>query len=405
MSIRTATMEEKLHRAMVAWQEKHFKDYFYLLENWSKFYKQAPFRLCAKFQDLKEHAIEVGAHKGDEKFKRTKGMDAETLERARAIIRAQTSTELGSIQQHKAQDPKLQFDVLRIMAEEYRHGYQMLFLLADDDWGGNVAHDTIDELLSMETGSHVLDAFNVYFDSFVDNIVFAAVIDRVGKYQLTMQKVFAYAPMAESMTPMLSEEAFHLASGVNPLKQWVRDAVADKGNVSVANIQRHLNKWIPRGLEMFGDERGGEANVRLGLKDLNNEQSSARYHAECKTEVVDVLNAEIVRAKSGKEMPADEAAATADRILHTHEGWEGVKPEDLLTTPARSFFRRRGVHAFQMNAASGKAMKDVEAYVRHLRAALPEAYVCGKDFSTYVENLRKHNSGEKVEEKGLPFYG
>ena len=78
----------------------------------------------------------------------------------------------------------------------------------------------VEEILSMQTGSHVLDAFNLDYDSFLDNVVFSACIDRVGKYQLTMQKVCAYRPMADSMPPMLREEAFHLAAGVIPLRRW-----------------------------------------------------------------------------------------------------------------------------------------------------------------------------------------
>jgi 1,2-phenylacetyl-CoA epoxidase catalytic subunit len=367
----------KYHDAVMAWQRRHFEDYAYLLQHWGDFYKQAPFELTAKLDDLKSDVIEVGEHAGRRKFMRAADMDEETLDQVRKIIRAQASTELGSIQQHreslhKAQDPKLQFDVLRVMAEEFRHGYQMIYLLASDDWGGgDVAMDSIEELLEMRTGAHVLDAFNVFFDSFVDNIVFAALIDRVGKYQLTMQKVFAYAPMARSMAPMLTEEAFHLAAGVNPLRRWVRE----EGNVSLATIQSHLNKWFPRALEMFGDERGGATNVRLGLKDLTNGEAVERYAREVQVEVIDRLNREIPRE------------------------------EDRLRLPATSFFRRRGVHAFEMNDLDGRAVADPEAYARRLRSLLPEAYISGRDFSHYLENLRRHRGGEEIHEAKLPFFG
>ena len=112
-------------------------------------------------------------------------------------IRAQASTEFGSIQQHRltlarAQEEEEQFWVLRMMAEELRHGYQMLHLLVEDDWSSvskESTADMVEDILSMNTGSHVLGAFNIDFDSFVDNIVFCALIDRVGKYQLPMQKI------------------------------------------------------------------------------------------------------------------------------------------------------------------------------------------------------------------------
>ena len=57
-------------------------------------------------------------------------------------IRAQASTEFGSIQQHRltlarAQEEEEQFWILRMMAEELRHGYQMLHLLVEDDWSSS----------------------------------------------------------------------------------------------------------------------------------------------------------------------------------------------------------------------------------------------------------------------------
>ena len=71
--------------------------------------------------------------------------------------------------------------VLRVMAEELRHGYQMFHLLLTEDWthvsGGVKGETMVEEILSMQTGSHVLDAFNLEYDSFIDNICFAA-LDR-----------------------------------------------------------------------------------------------------------------------------------------------------------------------------------------------------------------------------------
>ena len=151
------------------------------------------------------------------------------LIRSIVAIRAQASTEFGSIQQHagtvdRAYDDQDKMWVMRVMAEELRHGYQMLHLLLSKDWshvsGGVTGPQMVEEILSMTTGNHVLDAFNLDYDSFMDNITFAAFIDRVGKYQLTMQKVCAYKPMADSMPPMLREEAFHLAAGVIPLRRF-----------------------------------------------------------------------------------------------------------------------------------------------------------------------------------------
>src|SRR5262249_10209777 len=162
------------------------------------------------------------------------------------------STEFGSIQQHhgtfeRANDSQDQTWVLRVMAEELRHGYQMMHLLTSADWSSvtdTKPVDMIEEILSMQTGSHVLAAFNFEFDAFGDFMVFAAFIDRVGKYQLRMQKVNAYAPMAASMPPILREEAFHLAAGVVPMRRWMEAAARDaNASMDVSTIQKMVAKW------------------------------------------------------------------------------------------------------------------------------------------------------------------
>jgi len=62
----------------------------------------------------------------------------------------------------RAQDDEEQFWILRMMAEELRHGYQMFHLLLTEDWskasGGVKGEEMVEEILSMQTGSHVLDA-------------------------------------------------------------------------------------------------------------------------------------------------------------------------------------------------------------------------------------------------------
>jgi 1,2-phenylacetyl-CoA epoxidase catalytic subunit len=408
----TDTLPDKYHKALISWQKKYFHDLDYLADHWSDYYRQEPFHLMAKIGELRKPVIEVGKYKGREKFKKASEMDEEVLEACAAIVRAQASTELGSIQQHreslhKAQDPKIQFDVLRIMAEEFRHAYQMVYVLASDNWtkgGKDLVSEVLEGLLSMETGSHVLDAFNLYFDSFVDNVTFAAIIDRVGKYQLTMQSIFSYEPMARSMPPMLVEEAFHLASGVNPLKTWASQAAEEKGNVSILNIQKHINKWFPRGLEMFGDERGGSKNIEFGFKPMKNLEAQELYVKEVQKEVVDVLNVAFVLTRY-KSWTRQQASNLIHQILTSGEPLSGILPEDLLILPSVKFFRRRGIHAYLMSDIQGSLFQTPKEYEQYLRKNLPDSYITGPDFAQYLENLKKHYKGEEVKEGKLPFYG
>ena len=105
------------------------------------------------------------------------------------------------------------------------------------------------------------------------------------------------------------------------------------------------------------------------------------------------LNFRFVRARN-PELDHAQATAVLERLL-AGEVVEGVgKPEELLRMPAREYFRRRGEPAFRMVGVDGEAFDDVEAYVRHLAATLPEQYLAGRDFQGFVELLRKLASGE-----------
>ena len=243
----------------------------------------------------------------------------------------------------------------------------------------------------MQTGSHVLAAFNLEYDSFLDNVVFAAFIDRVGKYQLTMQKISAYKPYASSMPPMLREEAFHLAAGVIPLRRWVEAAARGDGYITMQDIQKATQKWFGRGLEMFGDERGGETNVKYGLKDMANREAQDMYVDECER-MYDDLNERYVRARLPK-LSRDDAEKAFARIK-AGESVDGVRPEDLLRLPDRRFFRRRGEYAYQMVGTRGETFSDVEQYVAHVLANLPEAYRASIDVKHWADLQRQVSRGE-----------
>jgi 1,2-phenylacetyl-CoA epoxidase catalytic subunit len=400
MSMKTVNLPKRFHDAVVKWRETYLPDYDFLIENWDKHFPNDPeFQLCAYRQLGMCSEIECGELKGRPKAARACEMLPEQAHHLVGAIRAQASTEFGSIQQHRltlarAQDEEEQFWILRMMAEELRHGYQMLHLLVEDDWScaaKESSAEMVEDILSMTTGSHVLGAFNIDFDSFVDNVVFCALIDRVGKYQLSMQKVSAYQPMAESMPQMLREEAFHLASGVVPMRRWATSAATGEGFVSMEMLQRAIDKWLPRGLEMFGDERGGDTNVRLGLKPLKNAEAQEQYREEVGKLVRD-LNMRYLRARR-PELALAEAGAALDRIA-AGETEGGVRPEDLLRLPHADFFRRRGVPAFRMTGFDGEAFAEVAAYVEHLERRLPEAYRASRDFKDYVQTLGKVQRGE-----------
>ncbi len=402
----TTELPKRFHDAVVRWQETFLPDYDYLLGNWDHFFpRDQKFRLCAYRECGMPCSIECGEDAGKAKHQKVGDMKPEVAHQLAAQIRAQASTEFGSIQQHqltlaRAQDEQEQAMVLRMMAEELRHGYQMLHLLVADDWQpvtGASSEQMIEEILSMRTGSHVLGAFNIDFESFVDNIVFCALIDRVGKYQLSMQKISAYSPMAESMPQMLREEAYHLATGVVPLRRWVVKAAQGSPMIGMDVIQKHFNKWVPRAFEMFGDERGGSTNVKWGLKPMKNRVAQEQYRMEI-GKVVHDLNMRYLRARL-PELTLAEAEPALSRLEQDGGPLQGVRAEDLLRVPHLEFFRRRGEPAFKMTGLDGEAFERVDDYLAHLARVLPDGYRATRDFRDFVEAMTAVAGGDKTAEE------
>ena len=400
----TETITPKYHEALVSWQKKNFPELAFLQKSWTKYYPtQTPYQLFAKIGKLNSESIHFGRMAGQPRFEKAGDMVGNMFYTARDIIRAQASTELGSIQQHRltleeAPTDQMKVSILRIMAEELRHAYQMFWVFDHDEtWRKpghpDVAKETMDELLAMSLGNHVLDAFNIPFSNFLDNVVFATAIDLVGKYQLEMQKVFSYAPMARSMSPMLSEEGYHIGSGRGFLKELSLGAINGTGRYSIQDIQKALNAWIPRGLEMFGNERGGETAVAFGFKDRNNGTAQSEYYGELR-EVLELINVEIARTKV-KNLTAPDARSLVREVQDTREAMQGVSPDDLLFVPDAKFYRKRGMDeiVFMPYDVYGNLITDDgkpisgERYLAYLETVLPDYFMKTAEFAKYREAL------------------
>lgn len=406
----TTTITQKYHDAIVDWQAKNFPELDILMKHWDEYFKGVnPFQLVAKVGDTPGELIEQGQYAGRKRFEHAKEMVGNAFFSARDIVRAQCSTELGSIQQHrltldKAVSDKGKFAVLRIMAEELRHAYQMFWVLDQDPtWKkpglGDVAKQTIEELLSMELGGHVLDAFNIDFNDFLDNVTYATVIDLVGKYQLEMQQVFSYAPMARSMGPMLQEEAFHLGSGRKLLKEIGQMAARGEGDYSVDDLQRAMNLWYPRGLEMFGNEHGGETAVTFGFKDKTNGTAQSEYIEEVRG-VIRNVNVAMVQERIAS-ISREDAHALIDEIERTGDPKQNLKAEDLLLLPDRKFFRKRGPEEYvfkpydlrgQLLTVEGRELSP-DGYLQYLSTVLPSRFIGSREYNKYVDQMREFYSG------------
>jgi hypothetical protein len=133
--------------------------------------------------------------------------------------------------------------------------------------------------------------------------------------------------------------------------------------------------------------------VKFGLKDLNNRDAQDQYIQEC-TKMLDDLNVRYVRARF-PDHTRDEADAIFARVA-AGETVDGLSRDDLLRLPDRRFFRRRGEFAFQMVGTHGEMFTEVEKYIAHVLASLPEAYRASIDVKHWADMQREVIAGTKT---------
>ena len=437
------------------WQEKYFPELPQVFERkeWDRYYPDTPLPrldvVMAKPDGFAEFAKRVvGATAATQDlsgrlWKADAMPDAQFMTALR-IIRAQASTELASIQQHRMvyeqldsgsltgfdkeivegihrTDPggkrldSISFSKKRVCVEELRHHTQMAGVLTLDEtfdrarWGHHWATEVMEELFAMKPGEHVLDAFNIEFKSVMDSATFMSFIDRVGKYQLEMQHHFLYGPMAVSMPWMRwKEESYHLAAGETLMKAIAVAAALDGGNFGIGDLQQTLNMWYPRGLEMFGSELGGGL-VKGVFKTLTNGEAQVIYIKEIAQKVKEA-NLAMIQAKAS--CPRVEAEGILKRILDG-ETVHGLSKEDLLFVPDRRFFRIRGLAEYGDFRNAGSDTPGVgyvylpydvhghlltrdgrpierDAYADYLKTALPRRYMESRHW-TFVKDEFLYN--------------
>ncbi len=310
----------------------------------------------AKFGELASEDIEFGAYAGQRKWETVLHIPDQRIRDALLnYLIVQGDTEFASVEQqrHLITSAPNDYDLhalVRIMTEEMRHGWQMSHLLVTHfGTSGKVEAEKLLQRRAFKR-NRLLGAFNEEVRDWLDFLVYTEFQDRDGKYQLTMFRHSAFAPLARSMPPMLKEEAFHLGTGHNGLKRVVR-----AGKIPSWLIQKYFNKWVPACYDLFGTDGSSSAHWAYiwGLK--------GRYNEGATEEPVDLdhLN-EAARALYVREL--EELIADLNRHI----------PDDqpTLRLPDLKFRRRIGDHARQSYAVDGTLMSP-EAYERHLQEVLP----------------------------------
>lgn len=171
-----------------------------------------------------------------------------------------------------------QLVVARTAAEEVDH-YRKMARLA-----GDVGED-VSYVLSWPNQKRYVEAFRGRITTWEDFAVFGFLIDRVGSYQLEEFEDCSYVPLAEILPTMKQEEVGHIDYGTNLTRE-----MAGKGDESKERVQKSIDYWYVKGLDMFGrDESKRSERYRYwGLKRRTNRQQREEYTAEVNALITDM---------------------------------------------------------------------------------------------------------------------
>jgi ring-1,2-phenylacetyl-CoA epoxidase subunit PaaA len=165
-----------------------------------------------------------------------------------------------------------QLIVARTAAEEMDH-YRKMAKIAGDI-GADVSY-----VLSRSNQERYVEAFRGQIQTWEDFSVFGFLIDRVGRYQLEEFIDCSYLPLARAVEDpdILREEEGHIDFGTNCTAEY-----AAKGGESKERIQKAIDYWYVKGLDMFGNSvsRRSERYIYWGLKRRPNAVARQQYKDE-----------------------------------------------------------------------------------------------------------------------------
>ena len=163
-----------------------------------------------------------------------------------------------------------QLIVARTAAEEMDH-YRKIAVLA-----GEIGVDT-SFLLSIPNQKRYLEAFRGLISSWEDFAVFGFLIDRVGRFQLEEFLDCSYLPLQRALPEILKEEMGHVGFGTNQTAD-----MALKGGEQQEKIQRSIDFWYVKALDMFGRSDSERSNryCHWGLKRRSNTQARRQFQQE-----------------------------------------------------------------------------------------------------------------------------
>jgi ring-1,2-phenylacetyl-CoA epoxidase subunit PaaA len=163
-----------------------------------------------------------------------------------------------------------QLVVARTAAEEMDHFRKIA--RAAGDIGVDVSF-----VLSWPNQRRYLEAFRGIIKTWEDFAVFGFLIDRVGRYQLEEFLGCTYKPLERILPQIMKEEVGHIGYGESKTAE-----LAAKGDESKENVQRAVDFWYVKALDMFGrsDSTRDQRYLYWGLKRRTNAQARQEFIQE-----------------------------------------------------------------------------------------------------------------------------
>ena len=337
-----------------------FDDWVDLLQEWQKdiglntelIERYMPgYRFEAKYGELPTDEIYFGEFAGERRWEKLLQIPDQRMRDALLnMIVYQGDTEFASNEQQRflVNNAPSEYDLaslVRIMVEETRHGYQMCHLLISHfGTDGKIEAQKLLERRAFGKKNRLLNAFNDDVTHWLDFFAYTNFMDRDGKFQLTMLSHSGFAPLAQSMFPMLKEESYHMGTGISGLRR-----IAAAGIVPVEIQQKYYNKWISGSLDLFGTDHSGSAQwaYAWGIKGRVDEDKKTGSQADREH-----LN-ELARQQFYEEI-----SKTVERV-------NAVNPsETQLYVPDMRFNRKIGQNAGEYWTTDGRRLtqEEWEAY-------------------------------------------
>ncbi len=143
---------------------------------------------------------------------------------------------------------------------------------------GDVGVD-VSYTLSRPNQERYVEAFRGQITTWEDYAVFGFLIDRVGRFQLEEFLDCSYQPLARVVEDpnIIREEEGHVDFGTNLAAEF-----AGKGGEFKERIQRAVDFWYVKGLDMFGNSKSyrSERYMHWGLKRRQNAVARQQYKDE-----------------------------------------------------------------------------------------------------------------------------